>query len=394
MTSHARHLYWFHPHFYNWMGGHLYVLEVAQQLKQSHQLRVTIITEGMGPEAQRQFKRAGIPVITLSGLSTFSPWYWLALPLFVWLEYGYLRLVKRLDRSSLYLASMFPASVLAQLVNSRTVQLCYEPYAFFHDHNFTQGFAWPQRAFIQAMKWLYQDWDRRVLKRAHQVLTISRENQKWIKKVYGVLATVVYEGVDTEFFKPTHLSKLRKKYQNTKVIFHSTDYTPIKGTPSLIKAFAQVVKTEPSTRLLISETLPHSPAKVEVEQLIRHFHLEKHVEFLGFLPRIQLPAYLSLARVVVQPSIRQSMNLTIKEAMACQTPVVTSPEGYEQTPSGEAGILVSPHQTEKLAHAITFCLARNSKTRQMGARGRALILERFSWKAVSEAIWSQLEISV
>ncbi len=94
--------------------------------------------------------------------------------------------------------------------------------------------------------------------------------------------------------------------------------------------------------------------------------------------------------MVVQPSIEQSMSLSIKEAMACETPVITSPEGREQTEDGEAGFLVDPRDTGRLAKKIVELIKNSFRAQKMGSRGRKVVFQKFSWDAVAERFWQAI----
>ena len=149
MSQNKIKLYWLHPHFYNWMGGHKYIYEVIIRLKENYDFDVTLITSGMSLEAVKHFQKSQIPVIYLTPFSTNSILYWIFLPFFLFFEKWYLLLIKKIDTIALFISSMFPANTLASSLSSKTFQLCYEPFAFFYDQNFVNGFSFPQKIFIK-----------------------------------------------------------------------------------------------------------------------------------------------------------------------------------------------------------------------------------------------------
>jgi len=172
---------------------------------------------------------------------------------------------------------------------------------------------------------------------------------------------------------------------------NSTDYTKIKGTEFLIRALPFVKTAVPNVRVIISETLPNSPQKQPILKLIEELQLTDVVEFAGYIDYDLLPAYFSLAKVVVQPSIQQSMNMTVKEAMACGTAVITSPEGSEQTANGEAGFLVHPRDKKLLGQTIAKCLKNDTMISIMGKKGLRIIHKKFSWDAVTSVFAEKIK---
>lgn len=387
-------VYWLHPHFYNWMGGHKFIYEVITRLKNEYQVEVTLITSGLSKSAEKKWLAAKVPIIKLSGFSTNTPFYWVFLPFFLMWEKWYLKSIKKIDLKAAFISSMFPSNTLAMNLSQKTAQLCYEPFAFFYDQNFLDGFPLTYRLFAHFTKFLYQGLDRRSVRHNQVICTLSEYNRAWIKDAYQVDSVAVYEGVDTEFFRHRVSARLREKYQGQEVIFHSTDYTPIKGTLLLLKALPEIIEKVPQVKLVISETLPNSPLKNEVVALVETLKLGHYVEFAGFLPYDELPEYLSLAKVVVQPSIQQSMNLTVKEAMACGTPIITSLEGHEQTKNGEAGFLLDPTQTSNLAAQTVRCVRDKTLAKKMGQTGRQIIEKKFSWESVTKKIYQSLQKTI
>ena len=373
---------WLHSHFVNWMGGHQYIYEVTKRLARKH--HVTVAASIFSASALQKFRLARITTQTVGTTSTYSAWYWLLLPFFLDKEAKTISCSGKFD---IVITSYFPAHLWANKLNLPFVQICYEPLAFFHDQQFLTGYSTAVRFFFRFMKILYHNWDRQALLNARQVLTLSKYNAKWISHVYKRKdVEVIYEGVDTDFFKPVVHNNLENKYRENKIIFHSTDFTPTKGTDLLLKAMPQLLKKHLQAKLLISSTVTHNKNLNELARYIQENKLDRFVQFLGRVPFADLPKYYSLADVVVQPSRQQSMSLSVKEAMACQTPVITSPEGKEQFTDGTAGYLVDPVNSQELSDKILYILNHKDEAREMGQRGRQIILKKFSWEKVAEKL--------
>src|SRR5258708_3745819 len=221
-TNLQKTIYWLHPHFYNWMGGHQYILEVAQRLQSTYGYKVVILTAGLSSKAKQKFSAAKITTHSLLKISTFSPIYWIFLPVFLIIETAILKWKYKLSQNSIIIGSMFPTTFLSRTITTKNIILCYEPFSFFYDQNFLSGFSSAVRIFFKVMKFIYGPLDKYALHQAKSVITLSRYNQKWIQKCYGLATAVVaYEGVNTDFFKPTKDKKLPKKNAKNSLIFHS-----------------------------------------------------------------------------------------------------------------------------------------------------------------------------
>jgi glycosyltransferase involved in cell wall biosynthesis len=99
--------------------------------------------------------------------------------------------------------------------------------------------------------------------------------------------------------------------------------------------------------------------------------------FLG--TRSDVAALLPLADVLVQPSLADSMPLTVMEAMAIGVPVVATEVG--DLPSmlgGRAGILVPPGDQAALEAALTELLGDPGRRAELGAAGEEIAASRDS----------------
>lgn len=375
-----RRIIWCHSHFLNWMGGSKFIFEVVKRLSKNHE--VIVVASVFSSEARHNFASIGIKTISLGTQSTNSALYWLNLKGNIYSESKRLR--KIVGKDDVIISSMFPMNCVAEQFPNFHIECLWEPYSLFHDKNYVSGFGFFQRIFISLVSLLYMNLEEKATKKADRIITLSKYNKEWIQKVYGRCDSLIsYEGVDTSFFKKTDNPILKERYKGKKIIFHSTDFTSIKGTKYLIDAFPKVLAVFPDTKLLISNTIDNPVEKRRYLNLARKLGFIGNIEFLGKVDYKLLPAYYSLANVVAQPSIEQNMSLPVKEAMACETPIITLKEGYEQTPNGKAGLLVRSDKPPEIASAIKKIFKDKENSEEMGKRGRKIILTKFTWDSVT-----------
>jgi len=86
-----------------------------------------------------------------------------------------------------------------------------------------------------------------------------------------------------------------------------------------------------------------------IENTISRF---ERVRRITYLPFEQLIALLQGARALLFPSVFEGFGLPVLEAMALGTPVMTSNVTSLPEVAGDAALLVDPHDTEAMAHAI------------------------------------------
>src|SRR5574340_84263 len=123
---------WLHSHFYNWMGGTKFVLEVTRHLQKF--APVEIFFQNGSPRVIKNFPDAGIVVHNLRSLSTSSPIFWLGLPFFCRRDARQLEKALEQEGFTIVVSSMFPMNHIARLTRSAHIyQYCFEPFAFFWD---------------------------------------------------------------------------------------------------------------------------------------------------------------------------------------------------------------------------------------------------------------------
>jgi phosphatidyl-myo-inositol alpha-mannosyltransferase len=112
------------------------------------------------------------------------------------------------------------------------------------------------------------------------------------------------------------------------------------------------------------------------------------IDILGFLDQEALTAELLTAKVLVAPSLGgESFGMVLTRAWACATPVVASDiPGYREVLVPEAAVDFPAGDDTALAEAVAALLADEPRRRELGAAGRRIAEERYSWDAIAERL--------
>ncbi len=164
-------------------------------------------------------------------------------------------------------------------------------------------------------------------------------------------------------------------------------FEEVKDYPTLIAAFAQLVRKRPTSRLLL---VGKGSLQQEVEELVRMEDLQERVTFLGV--RRDVPELMSAADGYVLSSVREGMPVVLLEASAAGLPVVATRVGgvAEVVDDQTSGLLVPPGDVAQLAGAMERIEALAPESRvAMGACGRALIERRYGTDHVME-MWERI----
>jgi len=383
-----------HPHLSTWMGGTRFIYEVSRRLKK--RCDIEIIVETISPDLREKFENEGIRVTEVSDLSTYSMKYWAFFPLYLrkTLKNCEEKITK--GKFDVLIASFFPMNWVVTQFNVMSIYLCFEPFPWFHDPFMINSFPFFKRQLLKFAKVLYLNYDLDGTKKVKEIITLSEFTKSMIKRIYGREAHVCREGVDLEHFKRRVCPELSRKYSGYKIILHiasflpHSKFNPITRTDLLIRALPIVASRIRNVKLLIIKKIDNVNARKVIEKLASDLGVLDRIEFLPFVDEKLLPCYYSLADVFVQPTQNQSANLPVKEAMACETPVVAfRGDGTEEDigKDGECGFLVPPLSVDQLALKIIQILENPSMAKKMGKKGRERVEKLFSWEKVTNNIW-------
>lgn len=180
---------------------------------------------------------------------------------------------------------------------------------------------------------------------------------------------VIYHAVDTSRFQPRkhgEQSLLREELalpSNIKLIGMIGRFDPWKGHIVFLRAMAEIIKQRPDVvgvivggQLFLDVFKPFQKYYDEVMRYHQELKLEGKVIFLSH--RDDIPDVLHALDILVCPSQRENIPLTIFEAMASRIPVVASEVGGipEQIEHGKNGFLFKKGDHIALHKAMVECL--------------------------------------
>jgi phosphatidylinositol alpha-mannosyltransferase len=120
------------------------------------------------------------------------------------------------------------------------------------------------------------------------------------------------------------------------------------------------------------------------------------IEVLGFLDQDRFTEELLKAKALVAPSLGgESFGMVLTRALACATPVVASDiTGYRDVMTPETCVAFPAGDEHALVEAVEALLADEPRRRAMGAAGRVLAQERYSWDAIARRLVQTYEAAI
>lgn len=187
---------------------------------------------------------------------------------------------------------------------------------------------------------------------------------------------LVPNGVDC----PEDLKRARKAGPK-KILFLSRIH-PVKGLLNLVTAWAAV--RNPDWRIVIAGP-DEDGYRSEIEAEIEKLNLSADVEFLGLVHGVEKDACFLAADLFVLPTYSENFGIVIAEALAHSVPVITTKGApWQELQSENCGWWIDVG-VPALIDALREALGTDEAVlRQMGIRGRELILSKYSMASVAQ----------
>lgn len=158
----------------------------------------------------------------------------------------------------------------------------------------------------------------------------------------------------------------------------------IKGVDFLVSAFAEALSELPDAVLAIAG--PDDGFLPQVKEQIQTLGIETRVRFIGYIDgAAKLEAYQAVD-VYVLPSTYEILGITLLEALACRTPVITTAQCglADELRRHELGLVVEYGDVSGLKDELARVLRDREAARRGADRRREHVLANFNWNTVAE----------
>ncbi len=183
---------------------------------------------------------------------------------------------------------------------------------------------------------------------------------------------VIYNGVDTNHFKPAK----RKKASKALRIICVARLVERKGVKYLLKSLTELKKVD--FKLTI---IGEGNQKKQLEELAKELKIDKKVSFLGAAPHQELVQHYQQHDIFVLPSLNEGMSNTVLEAMACGLAIIMTDVGGARELVNENGFLV---RVKTIADfTISIDAYHNKSLLQRHQKASRSMAEQLSWNLAS-----------
>jgi len=304
------------------------------------------------------------------------------------------RLHRRLDPAADAVVLFGPALQLARrlrrLDRPAVVYHCFEPpRALYQDRADVLARAGAARIFLAPALVLYRRLDRGFVRAPGAITASGPYAAARVRAVYGRDAVPITHGVDRNGLdggsvEPVPVSLVTVNYLH-----------PRKRVDLALRALAFLSEPlgddpRPPTLRVVGD----GPERPALERLAVELGISARVDFAGFVPGAELGANYRAARCYLHTAREESFGLSVIEAAYCGLPAVAVAEGgvVDNVVPDETGWLTEA-SPEAVAEAIVRVLADPQRARRMGAAGRALVDDRYTWDRGTVDLLSAIRVA-
>ncbi len=218
---------------------------------------------------------------------------------------------------------------------------------------------------------------KRCIEKADSIICVSNATKKALIDTYGIddkKISVVHHGLSTNFVSeaeiPTeYLNILKKEYflfVGNRGLYKNFDF--------FIKSFLHWNKNKGYNLVLVGGG---SLSKDELK-IIKHFGMEEHVKYLGFVDEKYLKYIYSRSKAFIFPSLDEGFGFPILEAISSKTQVLASDiEAFKEI--GESMLTYfNPRNSESLLAALDQSLLSKTTKEEFESRAK-YVISKYSW---------------
>lgn len=188
-------------------------------------------------------------------------------------------------------------------------------------------------------------------------------------------AVIIPNGLDTDLYAPIIYRDLSSDF----VFGMQSRLQPIKDHPTLLKAFALLLKKFPEKNIKL-RIAGDGETRKSLEELAKSLQIDHCTEFCGMLNKSELITFMHSLDIYVHASFGETMSNSIMQAMSCGLPVIASNVWGIDTmvKNNESGLLYESGNEEDLLDKFAYLLTNKELRLQLSQAARKQAEENYS----------------
>lgn len=234
-------------------------------------------------------------------------------------------------------------------------------------------------------KWKNRFLERKALKNANEIISVSSYTGELTKYVFGLRHTIktIHNSININNFKP-----LNEPINENQLLYFGTIIRK-KGVLELAKTFNIVVEKKHDAKLLLigkdSNDIFENTSTLSLFNSLLSDKAKNKVQYIKEVPYQDIKKYIARASVIVLPSFAEAFPMTWLEALSMEKALVSSNIGWanEMMIDGKTGYTVNPKNHMEFADKLIKLLDNDSLRLNYGKTGRTHVVDNFSTEIIT-----------
>ena len=258
-----------------------------------------------------------------------------------------------------------------------------------HDIIFLEPRDKSNKSFYQDMGWRYRRFVvPRILKKCKRIITVSDfEFNNIITKLQipEEKMVMIYNGYN-KWFRPVEDTELiyQQYIEEPGYFFFLGNTDPKKNTERTLIAYSKYLEMSDVKRKLLMADLDRG----YLDEIIDRNdigNIRDHIVMPGYIKNADLPYIYNNAFAFLYTSLRESFGIPLLEAMACETPVITSNTSSMPEIGGSEVIMVNPLNVNEITEKMLL-LEKDKALYQKQKDIGIIRAQQFSWEYTAEQL--------
>jgi glycosyltransferase involved in cell wall biosynthesis len=259
-----------------------------------------------------------------------------------------------------------------------------------HGFAFHEGSPVPIRLFYSTLEWIASRW-------CDRIVSVSEFHRSWAirlgmcrpRKIMAI-PNGIADICRNQEAAPAEIRGQLGARRGDLLILSIARLAEDKGLKYLIEAAAMLPHTGRRIQIVIAG---EGPARSQLERLASHLGVTDRVSFVGF--REDVGDLLAACDLVIFPSLREGLSISLLEAMAAGKPIIATSIGSQREVASQAdlALLVRPADALSLSENILRLAGDPALMARLGANARAVYESSYTEKRMLRA-YRQLYIDL